>query len=370
MGHRTNYVIREEGKLTLFYSHWGALTVPEDVFWGPGYAETFIRSNEQVGPDDWLDNVWGEGGVALDKDERTIALFGGEALGLPPLRGHFARLMQALWGQQGWTVRFVDGMPDIAEQVGVDRAICEADPVDPIPADLEALGHAFREEGFFCALVSVRQERPDRQAWSDRVLDVGASYALVNGPSVVPALDRLPTLDEARRAHAERPLLEWEERRGPMAARFSAAVLIDATARRLCFWEGWAREHDISVIRLLWAAEGWQVESHEGGLAEHFARTSRPLPDDLTLPDAAQEEGPVDLGEVEALEQIGQHLFGDRSDPTELVRRVLADESKGSEVAVNPSALVSPPDGRPDRHTCIRLFTRAIQGLRASAAPC
>jgi hypothetical protein len=367
MGHRTNYVIRDKGRLALFYSHWGALTVPEDVFWGPSYAEAFIRSNEQVGLDEWLDDVWGEGGVALDKDEKTIALFGGEALGFPPLQGHFARLMQALWVQQGWTVRFVEGMPDIAEQVGVDRAVCEADPVDPIPADLEALGEAFREEGFFCALVSVKQG----EGWSDRVLDVGASYALVNGPSLVSKLDGLPTLEEARRSHAERPLEEWEEERGPFADRFRAAVLIDEAARRLSFWEGWAREHDITVIRLQWSAEGWQVESREGGLAEHFARTSRPLPDDLVASENGESAEAVDLGEVEALEQISQHLFGERGDPTALVRRFLAEETeKGCEAFANPSALASPPDGRPDRHTCIRLFTRAIQGLRATAELC
>ena len=45
MGHRATYAIRESGTIELFYSHWGALSVPVDIFWGPEEAEAFIRAN-------------------------------------------------------------------------------------------------------------------------------------------------------------------------------------------------------------------------------------------------------------------------------------------------------------------------------------
>lgn len=49
MGDRANYAIVERGKLSLYYSHWGALTVAEDIFWGPVRTEEFIRKNRADG---------------------------------------------------------------------------------------------------------------------------------------------------------------------------------------------------------------------------------------------------------------------------------------------------------------------------------
>ena len=63
MGDRANYTVRENGQVRLYYSHWGAVTVAEDVFWGPLRTEEFIRNNKVT--TDWLDDVWAQGGIVL-----------------------------------------------------------------------------------------------------------------------------------------------------------------------------------------------------------------------------------------------------------------------------------------------------------------
>ena len=48
----------------LFYSHWAAKNVETDLFWGAEQAERFILA--QTPCQEWLDDVWCEGGAVLD----------------------------------------------------------------------------------------------------------------------------------------------------------------------------------------------------------------------------------------------------------------------------------------------------------------
>ncbi len=73
MGDRANYAIRENGQVELFYSHWGATTIAEDIFWGPPKTEAFIRGSTPA--DEWLDDVWAQGGIAFDKDRRSLTYY-------------------------------------------------------------------------------------------------------------------------------------------------------------------------------------------------------------------------------------------------------------------------------------------------------
>src|SRR5687768_12971723 len=104
MGHRSIYAIRRDGTVELFYSHRGALTVPQDVFWGPAWAEAFIRALEAT--DEWLDDVWAEGAVALDFDEQRVTFYGGE---LHDAMDVLEGLMRIVWGP-AWTVRYDDSL--------------------------------------------------------------------------------------------------------------------------------------------------------------------------------------------------------------------------------------------------------------------
>lgn len=44
MGHRASLVIVRDGWSELFCSHWRAITLDVDLFWGPALATTFVRS--------------------------------------------------------------------------------------------------------------------------------------------------------------------------------------------------------------------------------------------------------------------------------------------------------------------------------------
>jgi len=134
MGHRAHYAIRRQGETRLFYSHWGARTVPEDAFFGPRHLETFVQRLDRARV--WLDDAWAEGGLALDHDTRTLAFFGGDTD--EDLIEAWLQLMRALWAD--WSVRWVDGMPDLAVALDVDpstvrgEAWARAAPTPPLPS--------------------------------------------------------------------------------------------------------------------------------------------------------------------------------------------------------------------------------------------
>lgn len=366
MGHRATYAIRENGRVELFYSQWGALTVPEDIFWGPVATETFIRENQES--DGWLDDVWGEGGVGLNKDEQLLTWYGGEKLGYGPHAELFSELIGALWSEWGWTTRRVEGMPDVAESVGAPRSVALAEPVDPWPVDPEQLGEQWRDpqsKSYF-GLVSIL----DGQTVQTRVLDCGISPFLAAGDGVLGHLDQLPPLDEVREYHQSRPLEDWEaedQRRAPMTNYLNSGAVIDRDARQVLFFGTAVSAHDLAYFRSEWP--GWTVERHDAGLAGHFERAGAEAPDELLEPqwwgDEASAPDAAELTEDELLEEIAEALFGERTDPVEFMRRVTeslqSDEGGEGEVWVNPNAMVSPPESRPSDPEAI--FGRALAAM-------
>ena len=102
-----------------------------DVFWGPGYTEAFIESLEEV--DFWQDDVFGEGGIGLNKDERVMTYFGCDVLAWGEVGELFDEIVTAWWAEFGWSARKVEGTPDIAESVGEPRSVAESVPFDPTP---------------------------------------------------------------------------------------------------------------------------------------------------------------------------------------------------------------------------------------------
>lgn len=123
MGQRANLVIVGPRGYELYYSHWCANTLPQDLFWGPEHGERFVRMQRLVNDEEgWLDTVWAEGGAVIDQPRKTLLLYGGEDILFEvPLRRLYLKLLQAVW--QGWSIQWAyEGIVDIAEYVGVPRS--------------------------------------------------------------------------------------------------------------------------------------------------------------------------------------------------------------------------------------------------------
>jgi len=117
MGHRCSFAIKDGNAVELFYGHWSAIQVPDQLFWGPDFVETYIRGHEAV--DWWVEDIFADGCVGFDKDQKVLLVH----RGVGDLSGGFEGvffygLMRALWKEQGWRVEKVGRMEEIPMHMG------------------------------------------------------------------------------------------------------------------------------------------------------------------------------------------------------------------------------------------------------------
>jgi hypothetical protein len=121
MGQRANLIIIEDGEYRLRYDHWVANRLDDVLFWGADYALSYFEAQEGVGTDGWLDDVWAEGGVALDLDKKHLLWWGGEDVFHEVLlRRVYLKLQKKVW--RDWTIEWAHrGIVDLAEYVGYPK---------------------------------------------------------------------------------------------------------------------------------------------------------------------------------------------------------------------------------------------------------
>jgi len=327
VGHRCNYVVRENGARTLYYSHWGALGIVRNFFWGLDAARAFLAEQEET--DDWLDDVWGEGGIALDVDERVLVVTGGDIVGEP--RDLSLRLMSAIWGWDRFQVRDVESLVEIGGAVGVPRERIEAAHFALPALDVNDPKSSGREGGHLGAMILV--DGAVRFCQNDRAV-------LELGPSGVPDLLRLPDLEEAQKIGIRESWL-W-------------IVVIDTHARRLAAASHHLRRHT-SLRHYAARWPGWEFDPYRD-LNEMKRR--------LALPDfpPAPVEPPMSI--EDQLARVERHLFKQRRDPVELMKKIAA---KHPTLAVNPRSMSSPGDGMPANGRDV--FARAVREVLTLEAP-
>jgi len=283
MGHRANYVLRRGGCTQLFYSHWGALSLAQDIFWGPDETTRFIRSLRPA--DELLDDASCEGAAVVDWDARRLIWFEGDRLVEGPIqRRLYARLLEQTWPE--WKIDYAaDGILAIARYLEIPAAEQHADtePVAeetaledvaeesdaeladdlevglrpaPWPAGGEN-GPAVAEPGVWLAVRRADGCVEDYFGFDHPALD----QVLLRGP---PLLDLLP--------------IESATTVPPESAVWGGAV-IDAASQRLGYWELRAERDFARRVEQAWP--GWRVERLAGGWDELLQRSGREAPNEL-----------------------------------------------------------------------------------------
>lgn len=138
MGQRANLIVIEHAERMLYYDHWCANRLDDELFWGPRFALDFVRQLDPVDDSMWLDDVWCEGAAVIDVDAKSLLWFGGEdTLYEIPRRRLFLELMERNW--PGWVIRWADeGIMSVADCLGLPRdRFIGAPAVDPGPPELE-----------------------------------------------------------------------------------------------------------------------------------------------------------------------------------------------------------------------------------------
>jgi len=268
MGHQANYILRRNGRTQLFRSYWGALSLAQDIFWGPEETTRFIRSLPPA--DELLDDSVCEAAAVVDWDARRLVWFDRDRLVPGPVqRRLYARLLEHIWSD--WEIRYAaDGITGTAAYLGIDIGAERPAGAEPAPQehseddrwedsdaeladDLEVglrpapqpVGRegepAFAEPGVWLAVRRSDHEVEDYFGFDHPALD----DVLLSGP---PLLDLLPAESATTVPHES---TVW------------GGAVVDAVSQRLGYWELQAGPDFARRVERAWP--GWRVEQLSGG---------------------------------------------------------------------------------------------------------
>ncbi|MBO2460788.1 hypothetical protein [Actinomadura violacea] len=326
MGARANFVLIDASRVRLHYSHWGADVVCSALVAGPAPAARFIAAQHRCDDpeNDWLDDVWAEGGAVVDRTARRLVFYGDQLMQDLPCKRAFLALLEATW--PGWTVRWAyDGAGDLAAAAGLDRsAVREPDEDERFLPD-ETIAELDDE----IHLLTVRTPEGCTAYPLGWFVHTGWQ-----GPAL---LDRLPAGGLARLDLPEIP---------------AGGLHVDAGARTAGVWIRDSCTGLVPALGGLWP--GWRVEFWEDRYEEQLVRCGGTV----TAPR-------VDL--AAALDEVVAALGARRGDDP--VRRMLdfVDEVAGDRrVELNPRFTAHRPvDASPGEWESV---LRAAAGLRARPA--
>ncbi|MNI04878.1 hypothetical protein D3C73_578160 [compost metagenome] len=181
MGQRANLILVRNGSYQLYYNHWCANRLDEELFWGPEESLAFIESQNLT--EEWLDDRWAEGGVLMDIDHQVLLWYGGENILYDiPLRRQLFTLMQTLWCD--WELRWASaGIVDMAKYLNV--------PLEQVRS-VEHTGELITtiepepKGGFIRTIASIVFENDDLRVFP---LYQTFSDCLLDGPSFIQAIN-------------------------------------------------------------------------------------------------------------------------------------------------------------------------------------
>ena len=297
MGQRANFVVVDDQGWRLHYSHWAANQVCQILIAGPAAATRFIEAQRPC-PDrenDWLDDVWAEGGAVVDHTVRRLVFYGDDLmLDIAPKR-MFLRLLELTW--PGWEIRWAyDGIGDLAAAVGVDRSVVRQANEDErrMPQELET------GPDWDTHLLTVRDADGELTVYPL----MGDCHTGWQGPAL---LERLP----------EQGLRTLELTEPPQSG-----LHVDVRERTVEAWLGYTSTGLVPELPGLWP--GWRVRFCEDRFEEQEARCGGAV----TFP-ALDLRGAL----KEVVESVSRRLGHDPvPDMLDLVRRHAA----GQDMELNP----------------------------------
>ena len=328
MGHRCSFAIKDRGNVELFYGHWSALQLPDQLFWGPKFVERYIRGHEKV--DWWLDDVWAEGCVGLDKDQKLILVYEGASDLSEAESDYFFELMGALWKSWGWEVRRVSKMEDIAVHMGYPAEEVLWVPEAEEPCELQNITNSWGQDDQIYTLIST--------AGTDFGTSEFSLNLLANGPRLLDYIQNLPSLDK---------VLEVSSQVDP--AWIDAYIFIEPSNKSMVIHTPnmfFARH--LKHIQRAWPQ--WRVDIALAGAAEHFQMVGSEMPN-LLMPRKKAEEAP-EVVRVRVLERLGKKP----SDPHKWFEGVMSK----LEVVANESAKRGPPQESLTHRERTKLINRAL----------
>jgi hypothetical protein len=329
MGHRSNFIIVEQQKADIYYSHWRAITIPKDIFWGLEVTLDYIRSLEPT--ERLLDDLYCEGAVLVDLDRHKLMFFGGDEIKFsPPLRRAFLPLLQLNWPE--WKVEWLNqGLLDIANYLKLDLCRIKYNLISDI-WEISSVDLEEDEEPDNGHIITVKYHEAN-------VFDYGFSWDF----ELVDILSLGSNLIDFLETKEPLTTLSEEDVRG--------GTYINSIEKEIWIWWGEPRSNDVlQQIADRWP--GWNIKRHTSG-----------LPFQVELSGRNGDE--VKMQEEKAIEEIVKYLCGKSPDFRKIMEALIGGiAEEGQTVSVNFHALQDrkPPIDPDEKQQIIQRLIESLTG--------
>ncbi len=156
VGNRANFVIVKDQEWQLYYSHWAGYRILDALIGGPQLALRYTKSLRQCAKDQWVDQLWADGGAVVDLDRRRVLFFGDELMARMQERRALVSVLAAVWPD--YAIRWAyDGTAELAGYVGVE--------LPPHTWDKQPKLRLARDRNALCHLVSVVDATGQLRMW-------------------------------------------------------------------------------------------------------------------------------------------------------------------------------------------------------------
>ena len=298
VGHRCNYVVRENAEVRTYYSQSGALSLPREALSGPA---AFLEMVRQARSDGLLaDDVFSEGDAFVDVDARELWIQTGLVIRLMrPVREAYTRGLAAAWPE--WRVFWCDGgIVDIASHLGWERPDLRKSKALAPPNEAALLD---TRSGAFSWVTVVNDG-----AIRDWPFQPEPAELLLIGPELLQVCERKTPEGLPREDH------------------LGGGLLLEPRIRRVGWWSCGNYRPTADQIARAW--RGWQVEELKGGLPAQVGRSGR-------------DSQPFALTDHEVARYLEMDLFPTKGAPPTSTFDLVAQRLAESGVRIDPRAFLA-----------------------------
>lgn len=152
MGNRANYILKRGSGLDIFYSHWRAINIAQDLMLGERKFTTLVQQFSKA--NELLNEPWMEACVLLDFDQKRLTFWETEVLFETSIREEYLNQLKSIW--TGWTIKFAyNEMFDIENELSIQYTAKQK--IDLEYGSLEKLSDFSNDEDYFSCLIIIKE---------------------------------------------------------------------------------------------------------------------------------------------------------------------------------------------------------------------
>ncbi len=152
MGHRANYIIKNENSFDIYYTHWRAQNIAQDLVLGPNRFTMFVKEFDKS--NELLNEPWVEGCVLVDLPLQKLTFWENELLENSSVREEYLKYLQNIW--TNWSVNFAQNeMYDIENELHIKYT--SKQKIDLEFGSLENLSDKLEDKIYFSCLVIIKE---------------------------------------------------------------------------------------------------------------------------------------------------------------------------------------------------------------------